>query len=39
MIRELFMAIFMVFLAVTLTLWFAGAPSLDVTKVEASLAK
>jgi hypothetical protein len=39
MIRELFMAFLIVFLALAVTLWFASGPPLDVSQIEASLAK
>jgi hypothetical protein len=39
MVRELFMALFIVSLVLTMTLWFGSGRSLDVRQVEASLAK
>jgi hypothetical protein len=39
MIRELVMALFLLCLATTMTLWFASGPRLDVHKVEANLGR
>jgi hypothetical protein len=39
MIRELFMALVIVSLALTITMWFGSGRPLDVRQVEATLAK
>ena len=39
MIRELFMALFLLSLAATATLWFGSGPRLNVQKIEANLAR
>jgi hypothetical protein len=39
MIRELFMAAFILSLALTVALWFGSGPRLDVRQIEANLAK
>jgi hypothetical protein len=39
MIRELFMALLLLSLAVTVALWFGGGPHLNVQQVEANLAR
>ena len=39
MIRDLFIALFLLSMIASLTLWFGGGPHLNVQKVEASLAR
>ena len=39
MIRDLFAALLLLSLAVSMALWFGGGPQLDVRQVEASLAR
>lgn len=39
MIRELFMAAFILSLAASVALWFGSGPRLDVQTIEASLAR
>jgi hypothetical protein len=39
MVRELFMALFILSLAASVTLWFGSGPRFDVQKIEASLAR
>jgi hypothetical protein len=39
MIRDLFVALFLLSLVTTLAMWFGGGPHLNVQQVEASLAR
>jgi hypothetical protein len=39
MIRDFFMALLFLSLAVTVAMWFGGAPHLDVQQVEANLTR
>lgn len=39
MIRELFMAVFILSLALTAAFWFGSGPRLDVRQIEANLSK